>query len=38
MDGIIRLGPGGRFSLAHNTPAMTWGLATPSSLHTGLTA
>src|SRR5271157_4346412 len=29
MEGIIRPAPGGRFSLAHNTPAMTWGLATP---------
>jgi beta-aspartyl-peptidase (threonine type) len=36
--GIILLGPDGRFGLAHNTPAMAWGLATPSGLHTGLTA
>jgi beta-aspartyl-peptidase (threonine type) len=34
--GIILLGPDGRFGLAHNTPAMAWGLATPSGLHTGL--
>ena len=30
--GIILLGPDGRFGLAHNTPAMAWGLATPSGL------
>ena len=35
--GIILLGPDGRFGLAHNTPAMAWGLATPSGLQTGLT-
>jgi beta-aspartyl-peptidase (threonine type) len=35
--GIILLGPDGRFGLAHNTPAMAWGLATPSDLQTGLT-
>jgi beta-aspartyl-peptidase (threonine type) len=34
--GIILLGPDGRFGLAHNTPAMAWGLATPAGLHTGL--
>ncbi|MGD0735226.1 MAG: isoaspartyl peptidase/L-asparaginase [Terracidiphilus sp.] len=34
--GIILLGPDGRFGLAHNTPAMAWGLATPSGLQTGL--
>lgn len=34
--GIILLAPDGRFGLAHNTPAMAWGLATPSGLHTGL--
>jgi beta-aspartyl-peptidase (threonine type) len=34
--GIILLGPDGRFGLAHNTPAMAWGLATPTSLQTGL--
>jgi beta-aspartyl-peptidase (threonine type) len=36
--GIILLGPDGRFGLAHNTPAMAWGLATPGGLQTGLTA
>jgi beta-aspartyl-peptidase (threonine type) len=36
--GIILLGPDGRFGLAHNTPAMAWGLATPSGIHTGLSA
>ena len=35
--GIILLGPDGRFGLAHNTPAMAWGIATPSGLHVGLT-
>jgi beta-aspartyl-peptidase (threonine type) len=34
--GIILLGNDGRFGLAHNTPAMAWGLATPSGLQTGL--
>jgi beta-aspartyl-peptidase (threonine type) len=34
--GIILLGPDGRFGFAHNTPAMAWGLATPTGLHTGL--
>jgi beta-aspartyl-peptidase (threonine type) len=34
--GIILLGPDGRFGLAHNTPAMAWGLATPSGMQTGL--
>jgi L-asparaginase / beta-aspartyl-peptidase len=34
--GIILLGPDGRFGLAHNTPAMAWGLATPSGLQTGM--
>jgi beta-aspartyl-peptidase (threonine type) len=34
--GIILLGPDGRFGIAHNTPAMAWGLATLSGLHTGL--
>ena len=34
--GIILLGPDGRFGLAHNTPAMAWGVATPSGLQTGL--
>jgi L-asparaginase / beta-aspartyl-peptidase len=35
--GIILLGPDGRFGLAHNTPAMAWGLATPSGPQTGMT-
>jgi beta-aspartyl-peptidase (threonine type) len=35
--GIILLGPDGRFGLAHNTPAMAWGIATPKGLQTGLT-
>jgi beta-aspartyl-peptidase (threonine type) len=35
--GIILLGPDGRFGLAHNTPAMAWGLATPAGMQTGLT-
>jgi beta-aspartyl-peptidase (threonine type) len=35
--GIILLGPDGRFGLAHNTPAMAWGVASSSGLHTGLT-
>jgi beta-aspartyl-peptidase (threonine type) len=35
--GIILLGPDGRYGLAHNTPAMAWGIATPSGLRTGLT-
>ena len=35
--GIILLGPDGRFGIAHNTPAMAWGLATPTGLETGLT-
>jgi beta-aspartyl-peptidase (threonine type) len=34
--GIILLGPDGRFGLAHNTPAMAWGIATPSGIHTGI--
>jgi len=34
--GIILLGPDGRFGMAHNTPAMAWGLATESALETGL--
>jgi beta-aspartyl-peptidase (threonine type) len=34
--GIILLGPDGRFGLAHNTPAMAWGIATPNALQTGL--
>lgn len=34
--GIILLGPDGRFGLAHNTPAMAWGLATAAGIETGL--
>jgi beta-aspartyl-peptidase (threonine type) len=34
--GIILLGPDGRFGLAHNTPAMAWGLATPGGMQSGL--
>jgi beta-aspartyl-peptidase (threonine type) len=34
--GIILLGPDGRFGMAHNTPAMAWGLATGRGLETGL--
>jgi beta-aspartyl-peptidase (threonine type) len=34
--GIILLGPDGRFGLAHNTPAMAWGIAAPNGLQTGL--
>ena len=34
--GIILLGPDGRFGIAHNTPAMAWGLATVNGLETGL--
>ncbi|HEY1577954.1 MAG TPA: isoaspartyl peptidase/L-asparaginase [Terracidiphilus sp.] len=34
--GIILLGPDGRFGLAHNTPAMAWGLATENTIETGL--
>jgi len=34
--GIILLGPDGRFGMAHNTPAMAWGLATAHGLETGL--
>jgi beta-aspartyl-peptidase (threonine type) len=34
--GIILLGPDGRFGMAHNTPAMAWGIATPAGLQTGL--
>ncbi|HEY1986232.1 MAG TPA: isoaspartyl peptidase/L-asparaginase [Terracidiphilus sp.] len=36
--GIILLGPDGRFGMAHNTPAMAWGLATPAGIQTGLSA
>ena len=34
--GIILLGPDGRFGIAHNTPAMAWGLATQAGIQTGL--
>jgi L-asparaginase / beta-aspartyl-peptidase len=34
--GMILLGPDGRFGMAHNTPAMAWGLATEKGLETGL--
>jgi len=34
--GIILLGPDGRFGMAHNTPAMAWGLATERGLETAL--
>lgn len=33
--GIILLGPDGRLGLAHNTPRMAWGYATPEGLHLG---
>ena len=36
--GIILLGPDGRFGLAHNTPAMAWGLATGTGMEVGLEA
>ena len=34
--GIILLGPDGRFGIAHNTPAMAWGVATEGTTETGL--
>lgn len=34
--GIILLGPDGRFGLAHNTPAMAWGVANAAGLQTGM--
>lgn len=34
--GIILLGPDGRFGLAHNTPAMAWGLATAAGMQAGI--
>jgi beta-aspartyl-peptidase (threonine type) len=34
--GIILLGPDGRFGMAHNTPAMAWGLASEGTMETGL--
>ena len=33
--GIILLGPDGRFGLAHNTPGMAYGIATPAGMRTG---
>jgi len=32
----VQLGPDGRFGMAHNTPAMAWGVATEKSMQTGL--
>ena len=34
--GIILLGPDGRFGIAHNTPAMAWGLAMEGTFQIGL--
>ena len=34
--GMILLGPDGRFGIAHNTPAMAWGIADTTGLRTGL--
>ncbi len=34
--GIILLGPDGRFGVAHNTPAMAWGMATERGMDVGL--
>jgi beta-aspartyl-peptidase (threonine type) len=36
--GIILLDRQGRFGLAHNTPGMAWGLATPAGMQVGLSA
>jgi len=36
--GIILLGPDGSVGLAHNTPGMAWGVATPAGLTVGLKA
>jgi beta-aspartyl-peptidase (threonine type) len=36
--GIILLGPDGRFGLAHNTPGMAWGVATPGGMQVGVRA
>lgn len=36
--GIILLGPDGRFGLAHNTPGMAWGIATPGGMQVGIRA
>ena len=35
--GVILLGPDGRVGLAHNTPRMAWGLATPQEQSYGVT-
>jgi beta-aspartyl-peptidase (threonine type) len=35
--GIILLGPDGRLGLAHNTPRMAWGIATPTGYDFGIT-
>ncbi len=35
--GIIMLGPQGQIGLAHNTPRMAWGLATPQGISQGVT-
>lgn len=35
--GIILLGPDGQIGIAHNTPRMAWGYATPNGLHLGVT-
>lgn len=37
FGGIILLGPDGQIGLAHNTPRMAWGLATPTGLSLGTT-
>ncbi len=34
--GVILLGPDGRIGLAHNTPRMAWGLATPEGKSLGV--
>jgi beta-aspartyl-peptidase (threonine type) len=35
--GIILLGPDGSLGLAHNTPRMAWGIATPTGMQLGIT-
>jgi beta-aspartyl-peptidase (threonine type) len=35
--GVILLGPDGRIGMAHNTPRMAWGIATPASRTFGVT-
>jgi beta-aspartyl-peptidase (threonine type) len=35
--GVILLGPDGRIGIAHNTPRMAWGIATPASRSFGVT-